>query len=129
MNAFTELIKEYLQHCRVRKGLSPKTLRAYGTDLEDFQQYLEKNDLDYLSPLKSAPDSQAKNCQYSGILSLSGLYGQSSGKSFMQAGFVVPASPETAALYSEPHIKHLLSGALCSEKARRYPLSAQMRHP
>lgn len=50
MSAFTELIKEYLQHCRVRKGLSPKTIRAYGTDLDDFRRYLEKNDLDYLQP-------------------------------------------------------------------------------
>lgn len=48
MNALTELTKEYLQYCHVRKGLSPKTLRAYRTDLEDFRRYMEKNNVDFL---------------------------------------------------------------------------------
>lgn len=50
MNDLAALIKEYLQYCHVRKGLSPKTLRAYGTDLDGLQQYMEVNNADFLLP-------------------------------------------------------------------------------
>lgn len=48
MNALTELIEEYLQHCHVRKGLDPKTVRAYRADLSDFRKFIEDNQGDFL---------------------------------------------------------------------------------
>lgn len=39
-NILAESIGTFLQHCRVAKGLSPHTLRAYRFDLEDFTKSL-----------------------------------------------------------------------------------------
>lgn len=35
------LTSKYLEYCRYRKGLNPKTLKAYKTDLEQYIRYLE----------------------------------------------------------------------------------------
>ena len=48
MNALTELIKEYLQYCQVRKELDPKTIRAYRADLEGFRLHIEGLNGNYL---------------------------------------------------------------------------------
>lgn len=48
VNTLAELIRDYLRHCRVRKGLDPKTLRAYRADLGDFRQYMEDNQGNFL---------------------------------------------------------------------------------
>ncbi len=33
------LVNQYLQHCRFEKGLDDKTLKAYKTDLAQFNTY------------------------------------------------------------------------------------------
>ena len=48
MNTLSNLIDEYLQHCRVRKDLDPKTIRAYKADLTDFEQYITQHDASFL---------------------------------------------------------------------------------
>lgn len=35
-----ELVKDYLQHCQLEKGLSHKTIKAYRTDLTQFSRYV-----------------------------------------------------------------------------------------
>lgn len=37
------LIKEYLQHCKFQKSLSPKTIKAYRIDLTQFSNYIGSN--------------------------------------------------------------------------------------
>lgn len=49
MNTLFVLIDDYLQYCRVRKGLDVKTIRAYRSDICDFQQYLQGHGDDYLN--------------------------------------------------------------------------------
>ncbi len=48
MNTVQELIDEYLRYCGVRKGLDPKTLRAYRSDLYDFNRFTEQQNCDFL---------------------------------------------------------------------------------
>lgn len=48
MNTLPNLIEEYLQYCRVRKGLDAKTIRAYRADLLDFSQFVEGRNQDFL---------------------------------------------------------------------------------
>lgn len=38
------LIYNYVSHCRFKKGLNPKTLKAYQTDLTQFAQFIKGND-------------------------------------------------------------------------------------
>ncbi len=48
MKTLNELTDAYLHYCFVRKGLDPKTLRAYRADLNDFSQYIDCNHADFL---------------------------------------------------------------------------------
>ena len=59
MNTLPTLIEEYLQYCQVRKGLDPKTIRAYRADLLDFSQFLESRSEDFLKkePIGSYVDA------------------------------------------------------------------------
>lgn len=48
MNNLPQLIEEYLHYCHTRKRLSSKTIRAYGTDLNYYEQYISQNALNFL---------------------------------------------------------------------------------
>ncbi|MCL5035144.1 MAG: tyrosine-type recombinase/integrase [Bacteroidetes bacterium] len=68
MYSVEQAIKEFVNHCRFEKSLSPKTTKAYNTDLRQFVAFLNANSLsrrltriskdeirsflEYLSPLK-----------------------------------------------------------------------------
>ena len=59
MNALKNLIAEYLEHCKIRKELNNKTIKAYKIDLKQFSDhiqaydsYVDKNVLnDYISDI------------------------------------------------------------------------------
>lgn len=48
MNDFNKLMEEYLQHCLTRKRLDAKTVRAYRTDLTDFNTFLQAHQADLM---------------------------------------------------------------------------------
>lgn len=48
MKTLDKMLDDYLQHCLVRKGLDPKTIRAYRADLNDFLLYIEAKNGDFL---------------------------------------------------------------------------------
>jgi len=41
MNVLKKLIREYLEHCELRKELNSKTLKAYRIDLKQFSNYIQ----------------------------------------------------------------------------------------
>ena len=49
MKTLNELLEKYLQYCRVRKRLDPKTIRAYRADLSDFMRFVKEQDCDFLN--------------------------------------------------------------------------------
>lgn len=44
-----DLIREYLNYCRVEKGLAANSIDSYGTDLERLRNWAERNDLDLMT--------------------------------------------------------------------------------
>ena len=44
-------IRHFIDHCRVEKNLSPKTLEAYSIDLKQFQSFTRKNTLQEISTI------------------------------------------------------------------------------
>ena len=137
MNALTELTKEYLQYCHVRKGLSPKTLRAYRTDLEDFRRYMEKNNVDFLVShhigeyIDTLHCSKAPRTVKRKIASIQAFYQYLvyTDKIAEKTGFIFQASPEAPTLYSKPHHERLLPGIIFAEEPDGHSLPAQMRNP
>ena len=48
MSNFNELKENYLQYCQNRKRLDAKTIRAYRSDLNDYANYLNSHQGDFL---------------------------------------------------------------------------------
>lgn len=46
MQDLQHLLSRYLRDCQYQKGLDPKTLEAYQTDLTQFSAFIDRNDLD-----------------------------------------------------------------------------------
>jgi len=42
MNTLKDLIRNYLEHCEIRKELNKKTLKAYRIDLKQFSEYMQE---------------------------------------------------------------------------------------
>lgn len=49
MNKLNLLLKEYLEYCQCRKNLNKKTIKAYQTDLMQYEIYINYNKLDGLT--------------------------------------------------------------------------------
>ena len=74
-----EEINKYLNYCKFQKELDDKTIKAYKADLEQFITVIGENNPDkemlnaylvYLHRMYKQKNSQEKNCQREGTVSL-----------------------------------------------------------
>ena len=49
MNSLSISVKNYLEYCHTQKGLNPKTLKAYSTDLHQFISFFNHSNPHELS--------------------------------------------------------------------------------
>ena len=97
MNNLNNYIGEYLEFCRYRKRLDPKTLKAYRIDLGQYEsfcsssyEFFSKNTVDHFitnlhkqyrrgdaalenGATVSVIEGQTQNCEFKSFFSLSGI--------------------------------------------------------